>query len=56
MGTDPAKDIDHYAVRLNGTTDIRHFDKKFILDQSTIYKINKSINKYNLNIYYFRIN
>ena len=47
LGTDPAKDIDHYAVRLNGTTDIRHFDKKFILDQSTIYKINKSINKYN---------
>jgi len=47
LGIDPAKDIDHYAVRLNGTTDIRHYDKKFTLDQSIISKINNSINRYN---------
>ena len=47
LGTDPKKDVDHYAIRLNGTTDIRHFEKKFKLDQNTIAEINKTINRYN---------
>ena len=41
------KYVDHYAIRLNGTTDIRHFEKKFTLDQNTIAEINKTINRYN---------
>jgi hypothetical protein len=40
-------DIDHYAIRLNGTTDITHFAKKFTLDPNTIKSINKTINSYN---------
>lgn len=35
------KDLDHYAIRLNGTTDIKHYANAFLLDQKTIDGINK---------------
>jgi len=49
---DKSKDevpIDHYAIRLNGTTDIMHHAKKFTLSKDTIDSINAKIKRINKN-------
>jgi len=39
--------LDHYAIRLNGTTDIKHYANDFILDVNVIGKINKYLKSLN---------
>lgn len=37
------KKLDHYAIRLNGTTDIKHYSNLFIMDHAVIDRLNKYI-------------
>jgi hypothetical protein len=40
-------EIDHYAIRLNGTTDIKHYANLFALDMNVINRINKYLKFFN---------